>query len=443
MYTDSPKTVNDAIKILAYNDYFWNNSTQNSINPHNKDLETVRSLAEAQYAWTEKQAKLAVVILKRYATKFQKYAMDITDLINDPKFDSEFRVISFEKSIEKITIDDEEKIIMRFPYNKKIITLIRQIKDSRGVPAGYSSYDGDSKKWTFKYSDVITYYLMLIAIRYDFKIMTPSLLDDLDTIRKEIKNYKKPSAMLQDKHVILQNVAESLQEYWDDNIKNTPLVQQLDTLKQFGIPTRSMKVQSWSEVGGRIASHDSTRLWIDKKEFSKDQVMLGFMELDCFPLILPITGDPNSYEDAEEWKHWLDVFKRHGIENKNLSFGFDVKAPEHHAPVMSNYRNDWEMETQELDSNRLSILHEISQLSKQFKYIDSSTKIIFVRNRIPKSLIKSKMKPKCVFVALGGGYYTGGTDNLKRYLDSLQKTVYYNDHQPSSFDWRDKVITKI
>ena len=39
----------------------------------------------------------------------------------------------------------------------------------------------------------------------------------------------------------------------------------------------------------------------------------------------------------------------------------------------------------------LAISH---QLSKQFKYIDVDTKIIFVRNRIPRTLIKSKIKPK-------------------------------------------------
>ena len=35
---------------------------------------------------------------------------------------------------------------------------------------------------------------------------------------------------------------------------------------------------------------------------------------------------------------------------------------------------------------------DISQLSKQFKYIDQNTKVIFVRNRIPRTLIKSKIK---------------------------------------------------
>ena len=48
MHTDLPKTINEALKILAYNDYFWTDS-QNvqkiKIKPHPNDYETVRSLA--------------------------------------------------------------------------------------------------------------------------------------------------------------------------------------------------------------------------------------------------------------------------------------------------------------------------------------------------------------------------------------------------------------
>ena len=50
-------------------------------------------------------------------------------------------------------------------------------------------------------------------------------------------------------------------------------------------------------------------------------------------------------------------------------------------------------------------LFELHQMSKQFKYIDKTTKVIFVRNRVPRTLIKSGIKPKASLVTLGGGYY--------------------------------------
>ena len=50
MHTDLPKTVNEALKILAYNDLFWPEATSAKINPHPKDRSTVISLDESQYA---------------------------------------------------------------------------------------------------------------------------------------------------------------------------------------------------------------------------------------------------------------------------------------------------------------------------------------------------------------------------------------------------------
>ena len=81
------------------------------------------------------------------------------------------------KSIEKyIDEDGVTKIELRFPYNKKIISLVRHLKDRRGLPVGFYSYDGELKKWTFLHTDITSYYLTLIAVRYDFKFVDGSLL---------------------------------------------------------------------------------------------------------------------------------------------------------------------------------------------------------------------------------------------------------------------------
>jgi hypothetical protein len=58
-------------------------------------------------------------------------------------------------------------------------------------------------------------------------------------------------------------------------------------------------------------------------------------------------------------------------------------------------------------------------------------------------MIKSGVKPKACLIAMGGGHYTTGTDNLKRLLENLPKKLYYNDYQPSSWDWNDRVIVKL
>ena len=104
-------------------------------------------------------------------------------------------------------------------------------------------------------------------------------------------------------------------------------MEQLDALKTFGISSKGIKISSYSELGGKIAHCDSQRAWINRKEYSRDQILLGLSELNAFPLVMPVTGDPYSTEDSEDWRLWLKAFERHQIEPKHMAFGFEMKEP--------------------------------------------------------------------------------------------------------------------
>ena len=433
-----PKSINEALKILAYNDYFYADRLKAHINPHYKDKETVTSLAEAQYPWTEKQAKLAVVILKRYLTKFQKHKMDIKPLLDKPVYDEPFRVIDFNKSIEKYKNEEEESLIdLKFPYSKKIVTLIRCLKDKKRLPVSYAKYNGELKIWTFKQTDVTTYYLTLIAIRYDFKFVDPTLLDEYYEVRNEIKDYKNPTAKLIGGEIIIENAPESMLDYWNKNLKDKKPLLQLDALKNLGIKTTNINVEAETYTAKKIAKQNHQKLWIDKKEYSRDEIVAGLKELDCFPILMPVTGDINSKEDVDEFWAWLKTFERNGIDIlKELSWGFDLKEP--NEDTLGGFTL-----LQKSSQNQKDKIFELHQMSKQFKFIDQTTKVIFVRNRIPRSLIKSKIKPRASLTTLGGGYYSAGTENLKRLLENLPKKLYYSDSQPSSWDWNDDTIIKL
>ena len=444
MHTDLPKTINEALKILAYNDFLWAEAPNTQIKPHPKDHETVRSLAESQYAWTEKQARLALVILKRYLTKFQAHGMDIKPLLDNPEYEEEFRVISFDKVIEKYTDDDGiDRIELRFPYNKKVIQLIRCLKDKRDLPAGYSQYDGEAKKWTFLHTDVTAYYLTLIAARYDFKFTDDNLLRDYETVKKEITGHKQTSAKLIGNEIVLQDAPESLQDYWNANLKEAPALKQVDSLKNFNISTQGIHVAAQTSIGYKIAHNKYHKLWIDSKTFSKNDVVKGLIELDCFPLVMPVSGDIHMEADVKEFWEWMNAFKSHGVDLLNqCSWGFDVKEPIFKKDIDRHNDRTYLLDNQK-SQEFFENLYELHQMSKQFKLINQDTKIVFVRNRIPRAMIKSKIKPKASLVALGGGYYATGTDNLKRLLENLPKKLYYSDHQPASWDWHDHIIIKL
>ena len=193
-----------------------------------------------------------------------------------------------------------------------------------------------------------------------------------------------------------------------------------------------------------LSTDQGSWICLDKKEYNRDQIMAGLIELDCLPIMMPVTGEINTVEDIHEYWNWVKCFDRHGIDYKQLSFGFDIKEPKREKDYKKNdFDRIWDTDVSKMGNDDFGKLFELHQLSKQFKYIDNATKIIFVRNRIPRTLIKSKIKPKAALITLGGGYFSGGTDNLKRLLDNLPKKLYYSDKEPSSWDWHDKIIIKL
>ena len=446
-----PKTINEALNILAYNEYFWRsdpNDLKKKINPHHKDKQTVSSLVEAQYPWTEKQGKLAVIILKRYLTKFQKYKMDIKELLDNPVYRDPFRVINFEKSIEKyINEDNEEMLEVKFPYTKKMVGLIQCLKNRKGLPAGYCVFSGETKKWTIKQTDVTTYYMTLIATRYDFKFIDTTLLDDYYEVREEIKKYKRPSAKLIAGEIVLENAPESLQEYWNNFKKITykPLLQ-IDAFKNLEITPPNINIKTSTKFAQKLAHHYYHKLWVDKNEYNKFEILEGLKELDCFPIIMPVTGEINTLEDITEYWSWIQSFEKVGISYKQISFGFDIKQPMRQGDIpKDDFDRIWDQGNvvDKMDDDNFNKLWELHQLSKQFKYIDNTTKIIFIRNRIPRTLIKSKIEPRAALITIGGGYYSPGTENLKRLLDNLPKKLYYSLNKPSSIDWQNSTIIKL
>ena len=57
--------------------------------------------------------------------------------------------------------------------------------------------------------------------------------------------------------------------------------------------------------------------------------------------------------------------------------------------------------------------------------------------------MRSKLKFKCSLIALGGGYYDSGGENIKRLLDNLPKKLYYSNAQPDSWQWNHRAIIKL
>ena len=111
-------------------------------------------------------------------------------------------------------------------------------------------------------------------------------------------------------------------------MKAKATILQVDALKNLRISTSVILISAQTVLGYKIAHQNNTKLWIDSKGFSKNDVVKGLLELDCFPLVVPVSGDIHMEEDVNNFWEWLNVFQQNGIDILNdCSWGFDVKEP--------------------------------------------------------------------------------------------------------------------
>ena len=421
-----------ALKILAYN---TGGVFQNS-GVHDKDFKTIQSLADAPYAWTEKQGSLATMFLKRYKTLIDKFGFDTDELINNPRYDQPFRVISFEKSIDTFTAEDGREVLeMRFPYNEKIIALIRCLKKKTQelVPM---LYDGETKKWTMNYTDTVAYYATLIAVRYDFKILNTKILDDYKEIAQEKKKYLPVVAEIDCNSIRLINASNSLVEYWQEHCQSLSYIQQRDQLKQFNISHVRNTSTPAATLAEKIAYALDINLYVDRKVYDKKTLLEAVIELDDLPALCPFSGDVQSGAEITLFRDWLTAFDSVGISRDTISFGFefdppiDIGDPELEQFPSANfvYGADSSMEERAKIYADWKEMHELSISNRK---ITAATKIIFVRNKIPRTLLKSGIRPKVAFMLQDYPTWPLSTNTLDRLVESLPKRLYYMSQKPS------------
>ena len=440
---NQPRTLESleyAMRILTYNTGPANQPPRSGA--HDKDFKIIQSLADAPYAWTEKQGKLAMMFLKRYKTLLDKFGYNTDELINNPRYDQPFRTISFEKSVDVFSAEDGRDVLeMRFPYNEKIIQLVRCLKKKTQdlVPM---LYDGETKKWTMNYTDTVAYYISLIAVRYDFKILNNKILLDYEEIAKHKKTYLPLIADVYNDSIKLINAPTSLAEYWQEHCQSLSALQQRDQLKQFSISYVRNNSSPAYTLAEKIAYAMQTDLFVDRKVYDKKTLLQAIVELGDLPALCPFSGELAIKDEITSAYEWLQEFEAAGITKDSIAFGFEFNPPlsidpnpevEQFPSPDFVYGSNSPMEEREKIYNQWKTLHALSVSNRK---ISTQTKIIFVRNKIPRTLLRSGIKPKIAFMLQDTPMWAMSTNTLDRLVESLPKRLYYMSQKPS-----DKILS--
>lgn len=430
----SVDSVQNAIEILAHNRWMWE-----GFEPHDKDNATVYSLATSPYAWTEKQGKLALRLLKQYKTLFIKFQIDIDPVINPPVWREDFRKIEFKKSIDLITDDNgDDKIQITFPYTEKLITLIRCLKNKKLDGFKFSTYDGETKVWTFDYVDVNCYYLTLIATRYNFTFLSKQIFNDYEKIKKEKLNYRPTSVEVKDNEVIFKDSEEEFENWWKENYKQKPLIQQLDVMNKH-IMTRDLltaDVPGIDSLTKKIAFSKNKSIWVDRNIYNYNDLFHSLFVLDDYPILVPFP-QIDTAKDLKCIQEFITAWKRYSKNSiEQIAFTFNFSEPVSYRPEKlssgeRSFNTDYldEVYGTKGEHNRKEIYEDwldVVAISRSFKKITKKTKIIFINRKLSRTFLASNIKPKVSLSIIEMYAQMALSTTVNTVVDNLPKRLYYS-----------------
>ena len=91
-------------------------------------------------ALTDRQADLAVKLIKKYKRQFQKHEVDISPIETDPQY----RISPRRPNRDKIVWFENGQIMVKFPYNNEEIKDLQQFRDES---CGKVVYNKNSREW--------------------------------------------------------------------------------------------------------------------------------------------------------------------------------------------------------------------------------------------------------------------------------------------------------
>jgi hypothetical protein len=368
------------------------------VNPWERDL--MRSLNDQifkQVGLTQKQSVLALKILKNNSHSLTNIiGQEVTELLENPKYELGIRKISDTKKLDIIEDKTFGKLIkVEFPYNENFISMIREKRNVQEIEHGI--WDKDEKSWKFALTEKTIQFLSEFVTKENFEI-TEEFLNYISQA-EEIQNYLEkylPILVLEEGKPKLQNCDISVPKIETDDI-----LEAIFLARRYGITTWDTEINNFVEgdqvppaIYNFLKSGYKDALHIDPKihDFSAISTIIKYMS----PCLFVIPGGME-YEKTMEAYQGLRYM---GIDDHEMSVMFRLPTE-----IGGNFNNF-------VKNNGLN------------SPIGPDTKIVFVSGKLPKPVIKSKIKFQCV-INLG---YDNAHYTMKEFLKNHENMIFYTSN---------------
>lgn len=379
------KTIEDCLEILVYDTAFIIDKADVTI------LTSIARQVRKGTALTDRQYALVKAKMLEYKVQFEKQDIDVERYVNELRLP--LRKIDRSHWLRKIG----DKLQIRFPFSKKIIDRIEEIRRIDPKVHGYKEH-----VHTFPYTERYLFQLVTIAKRFGEKfeiendlLETYNMLSTMQDNREDyipgVYNFKVKN--LPDKGLeYLQNdcgnIEDNISLYYDRRF--------LYGLHIFDEDVIEKDLKKYSTLTCKIIQRELPNIFIGQKKYNLNNVVDTILELQRYPIVVILGADS---------LHMLEEFYE-------ASKGV-IPAEDH--SVLFRLDN---MDQASKDFNKYI------QAKKLNNSVAKNTKIVYIKdNKVPKPLVISDFKPAmCITFA-----NLGPTARSKSYVENLDLLLHYYD----------------
>lgn len=368
-----------------------------SINLKSWDSVFINSLSDQihkGFSLTEKQANILLKVLKKNKTEINAaFNQDISQFIENPQFKLTKRTLNHQKQMEIIDDSEFHKVVkVQFPYSEDTIQEIRQNRQK----IDFARWDKDEKAWIFPLTEKNLLFLSNFHAGKGFEISESLqlLFSNIESVIKNIENYVPMLVLVDDKPKI-KNCSNFCPDLPTDDI-----LEALFEARKRGIFTWDEKISDFlSSNNVKTVTKSFLKTEIDQK-LHIDCEKTDFYEIfdlvdNLQPCLIVIPGG----SELEKLSMAHENLKKFGIEDCDMSVLFRL-------PNETDKKfNDF------VKNNGLN------------NSIHDFTKIVFISSKIPKPMIKSKIKFNLVInLGFGNVHYS-----IRNLLANHENLVYYSE----------------
>jgi len=303
-------------------------------------------------ALTDRQQNLMKLKLQTYRNQFldQGYAFDdAVERLRQP-----LRTIDRSKYIKL----EDNWIKIRFPFSKSLITLVNEL------PKKHSEYKHDkgSHEHYFFANESNIYRIIKSFKNKEFEI-DKELLEYYSKCKDIIENKDSFIPFISDDGV--HNVSPGLKEQLETDLGNYKenFIKYVDRHRRYGISDNRVNVYA-DNTTLKIASRKHVEFYCPEDKYNFNDVLLGLYNLDRFPLLVNV-------QQGYEYEQVFSVYDF-----------FRTLIPTEQQSVMFR-----------LDNENNREFNEFVQEKNLNNWVDKSTKIVYINNKLTKVLMKSQFSP--------------------------------------------------